>query len=87
MIKHFQMCKKQKVHIFIVRTLITQSLNIKKCKLFELQITQSKHPLSISDGKMSKFNTPQYEKLSDVHKIKGAHLRSVNNHYTKYEYK
>ena len=34
-----------------------QKLNIKERILFELQITQNRHPLSISDGKMSKFNT------------------------------
>ena len=39
-----------------------QSLNIKEWILLELQITQTRHPLSIVDGKMSKFNTPQNEK-------------------------
>ena len=35
-----------------------QCLNIKEWKLIELQITQTSHPLSISDGKkISKFNT------------------------------
>ena len=34
-----------------------QSLNIKEWKLFELQITQTWHPLRISDDKMTKFNT------------------------------
>ena len=38
--------------------------------------------------KMSKFNTRQKsEKNYDVHKIGGAHLQCVNNHYVKYEYK
>ena len=39
-----------------------QSLNIKEWILLELQIKQTKHPLSISDEKMSKFNTPQKRK-------------------------
>ena len=36
-------------------TIIMQSLNKKEWILLELQITQTIHPLSISD----KFNTPQ----------------------------
>ena len=31
----------------------------KEIELLELQITQTRHPLFISDGKMSKFNTRQ----------------------------
>ena len=38
---------------------IMQSLNIKECKLLELQITQTRR---ISDGKMSKFNSPKIGK-------------------------
>ena len=37
--------------MFNVGIIIMQSLNIKKAKLFELQITQTRHPLRISDGK------------------------------------
>ena len=36
---------------------------------------------------MSKFKTPKNEKKSlNVHKIGGAHLQCVNNHYAKFEY-
>ena len=52
------------MHIFNVWPTIMQSLNIMEWKLFELQIklfelpiTQTWHPLRISDGKMSKLNT------------------------------
>ena len=39
--------------------------------------------------KMSKFNNhPKWKKyLSNVHKMKGAHLQWVNNHYAKFENK
>ena len=46
------------VHTFNVWTIIMQSLNIKEWNLFELEITQTRHPLGILDEKMSKFNTP-----------------------------
>ena len=37
---------------------------------------------------MSKFNTRKNEKaVSNVHKMVGAHLQCVNNHYAKFEYK
>ena len=38
---------------------------------------------------MSKSNVRQKWKkyLLNVHKMGGAHLRCVNNHYTKFEYK
>ena len=38
---------------------------------------------------MSKFNTTQKMRkyLSSVHKMVGAHLLCVNNHYAKFEYK
>ena len=63
--KYVQNTKKQsmkyvqntKVHIFNVWSITMQSLNKKEWKLSELQITQTRHPLHISDGKMSKFNT------------------------------
>ena len=35
------------VHMFNVRIIIVQILNIKEWKLLELQITQTRHPLSI----------------------------------------
>ena len=59
-----------------------QSLNIKEWKLLELQITQTWHPLSILDGKMSNFTTPQNEKkVENVHKIQveGAPRRQYVN--------
>ena len=65
-----------------------QSLNVKEWKLFELQITQTWHPLHISDGKMSKFNThKKCENIYQMHKIEGAHPKCVDNHYAKFEYK
>ena len=46
------------------------------------------HPLSISDGKMSKFNTHQIrKKICNVHKMGSAHLQCVKNHHVKNEYK
>ena len=38
-----------------------QNLNIKECKLLELQIRQPRQLLSILDGIMSKFNIPHGE--------------------------
>ena len=58
-----------------------QSLNIKVWILLELQITQTRHPLSISDGKNVKVQHPsKMRNLSN-----GAHLQPVNNHYAKFE--
>ena len=39
-------------------------------------------------GKMSKLNTHQKRenKMKQFHKIGGAHLQCVNNHYTKFGY-
>ena len=39
-------------------------------------------------GKMSKFNTHQKRenKMKQFHKLEGAHLQCVNNHYTKFGY-
>ena len=34
--------------------------------LLKLQITQTRHSLSISDGKMPKFNTPQNEEKCEM---------------------
>ena len=54
----------------------------------ELQITQTRHPLSILEKKMFKFKTPKNEKKSwNVYRIGGAHLKCMNNHYAKFEYK
>ena len=39
-----------------------QSLNIEEWKLLELQIKQTRHPLSILQNKMSKFKNPKNEK-------------------------
>ena len=66
-----------------------QILNIKEWKLFELQITQTRNPLSISGGKC-KFNTPKkkWEKyLLNEYKIVIAHLQYANNYNAKLEYK
>ena len=40
-------------------------------------------------GKMSRFNTHQKceKTMKQSHKIEGAHLQCVNNHYAKFEYK
>ena len=43
--------KIERVHIFNVWTIIVLSLNIKEWILLELQITQTRQPLSIADGK------------------------------------
>ena len=40
-----------------------KTLNIKERKLLELQITQTRHTIGISDGKMSEFNTRKHVKL------------------------
>ena len=71
-----------------------QSLNIKERKLLELQNTQTRHPLSILQKKMSKFKTPppqkkknEKKKSCNVYKIEGAHLQCMNNHYAKFDYK
>ena len=61
------MCTKWIVHIFNVWTIIMSSMNIKAWLLLELQITQTRNPPSISDEKISKFNTPQKWKKEEVH--------------------
>ena len=55
----------------------------------ELQITQTRHPLSISEGKHVKVQRPSKIEnyLLNVHEIGGAHLQCVSNHYAKFEYK
>ena len=64
-----------------------QSLNNKEWILLDLQITQTRHPLSISDGKNVLVQHPSEmrKKLRNVHKIGGANLQYVNNHYAKFE--
>ena len=54
-----------------------------------LLITQTRHPLSISEGKNVIVQRPsKIEKyLLNVHKMEGAHLQCVNNHHAKFEYK
>ena len=46
-------------------------------------------PQAISSEKNSKFNTRQKLRkyLSNLHKIRDAHLQCVDNHYAKFEYK
>ena len=56
--------------------------------MFELQITQTRHPLHISDGKNVKVqHQPKKDFLSTMYKMEGAHLPCVNTHYAKFEYK
>ena len=65
-----------------------QSLNIKERKLLELQITQTRHPLSILQKKMSlEVQDPQKWKKNQEYKIDCALLQCMNNHYSKFEYK
>ena len=52
------MWTKKVVHILNVWTIIMQSLNMKEWKLLELQITKTRHPLSISEGKKCPSSTP-----------------------------
>ena len=55
--------------------------------LDELQITEIRHPLSISDGKMYKFNSTVIIKISsNLHKKGEAHVQCMNNYYSKFEY-
>ena len=49
--KIYNQMRINKVYMFNVWTIIIQSLNIKEWKLLELQITQTRHHLSISDVK------------------------------------
>ena len=57
--------------------------------MLELQITQTRHPLSISEGKniQVQHQSKMGKYLLNVHKLGGAHLQCVNNHYAKFEYK
>ena len=50
--------------------------------------TNLKPPHHFGWKKMSKFSTRKNIKyLSNVHKMEGAHIQCVNNHYAKFEYK
>ena len=54
---------------------------------FELQITQTRHPLRILDGKMYKFNNPKNKKIFIKFAQKGeAHVHCMNNHSAKLDY-
>ena len=45
-------------------------------------------PYAFRKEKMSLLNTSKMRKyLSNVHKMGGAHLQCMNNHYAKFEYK
>ena len=48
--------------------------NAKERKLLELQITLTRHPLSISDGKMSKFMSKNKKIFIKCAQIAGAHI-------------
>ena len=52
-------------------------MNIKEWKLLDLQITQTTHPLSISDGKMSKFYSPKIRNFYQVLTKKEVHMFNV----------
>ena len=54
-----------------------QRLNIKEWKLLELQITQTRHPLRIFDGKMSKFNTHKNENIYQMSTKYEVHIFNV----------
>ena len=66
-----------------------QSLNIKECILLKFQITQTRHPFSISEGKnvYDQYSSKIKKYLLNVHEIEGANFQSVNNYYAKFEYK
>ena len=67
--KHAQ---NRQVHIFNVWTISMQSLNIKEWILLKLQITQTRHHLSILDGKNVLVQHPSKmrKKLWNMHKYK-----------------
>ena len=65
-----------------------QCFNIKEWKLLELQIIQTRHPLSNLQKKCLSSRPPKWIKNSwNVHKIRGAYFQCMNNHCTKFEYK
>ena len=67
---------------------IMQSLNVKEWILLEFQFTLVKAPEAFRKGK-NVCSTPFKIKKNkiNVHKIEGANLQCVNNHYAKFEYK
>ena len=65
------------MNIFNIYTIIMLKLDIEERKLLKFQITQTRHHLSILDGKMSKKHAQNIKYT----------LQCVNNHYTKFEYK
>ena len=67
--KNYQMCTKWEVHIFNVWTIIRQSLNIKKWKLLELQITQTSVGDRQTDGPSGPTTRPAFAKATQVKKI------------------
>ena len=60
------------MHIFNVWPIIWQILNIKELKLFELQITQPRHPKSVADrqtdGRSGPTTRPAFAKATQVKK-------------------
>ena len=66
------MYTKQEVHILNVWTIIMQNLNLKKWKLLELQITQTRHPKSVADkqmdGQSRPTSRPAFTKAKQVNK-------------------
>ena len=62
-------------------------------KLLNFQITQTWHSKNVpdiwTDGKIYLSSTPikNEKKMKQFHKVGGAHLQCVNNHYVKFEYK
>ena len=67
--------------------MIMRSLNIKERKLLELQIAQNQTPSKHFEQKKVQDSQKWKKYLWNVHKIEGAHLQFVNNHYAKFEYK
>ena len=56
--------------------------------MFELRITQTRHPNVFQMEKCLSSTPVKYDKnLSNVHKIECAHPQCVINHYAKFEYK
>ena len=74
-------------HVQYVNNHKVLSLNMKDLKLLESQITQTRHPLVFQMDKISSSTGVKIRKyLSNVHKIEGAHVQCMNNHYAKFEY-
>ena len=62
-----------------------QSLNIKDRILFEFQITQTRQPLSISDGKKCLSSTPVKKVEKNIKRAQNK--RCTSSMCEKYEYK